>query len=97
MALRYSKGPAKDGSIGFTLNRSTIIPSIPIVRQITENKWWMGLQYLSLNYEEDEVVICATSDYSGWKYILARTIDPTIFLKRTYMGNNLVLEEEMIV
>jgi hypothetical protein len=106
MPIRFAKGPAADGSIGFNRNKTfinesddsifTSAPSqLPLVRQIGQDKWLYGLSHLHSNSYINQITVA--SDYSGWKYILARTTNKKTFLQQTFYTNNLMSSSIMII
>ncbi len=106
MPLRFAKGPAADGSIGFNRNRtffnesddsifSSAPPPLPLVRQIGEHKWIAGLNHLHNNSHINQISVA--SNYSGWEYILARGTNNKTFLQQTFYANNLVSSSIMII
>jgi hypothetical protein len=104
MPLRFAKGPATDGSIGFNRNRTFFNESddsifsstpLPLVRQIGEHKWIAGLNHLQNNPQINQISVA--SNYSGWEYILARGTNNKSFLQQTFSANNLVSSSIMII
>ena len=91
MPLRFAKGPAADGSIGFNRNTTFINESIP---EIPENKWLYALTRLQNNPHINHVIIAY--EYSS-KYILARGTTNNTFIQQTFYANNLVSSSIMII
>ena len=101
MPLRFAKGPATDGSIGFNRNRTLNNESdvsaspLPLVRQIGDHKWIIGLNHLQNNSHVNQISVA--SNYNGREYILARTTDNNTFLQQTFYDNNLISSSVMII
>jgi hypothetical protein len=100
MPLRFAKGPAPDGSIGFNRNKTlinesnySIFSSAP-VRQIPENKWLYALTQLQNNPHINHVILAY--EYSS-KYILTRGTTNNTFIQQTFYANNLVSSSIMII
>ncbi len=94
MAIRFAKGPAIDGSIGFNKPVTTAPPN-PFIRQIGEHKWLYGLTLLQNNTDINEITVA--SEYSGWKYILTRGDTNKTFIQQTFYANNLMSSTIMII
>jgi hypothetical protein len=67
--------------------RSITDQAMPLGRQIGEHHWWSGVAVLEANCSLKEILVC--THYSGWRYVLARTKNPNVFVKLTYYNDRL--------
>ena len=74
--------------------RSITNQAMPLGRQIGEHKWWSGVAVLQSTDRIKEILVC--THYSGWRYVLARTKNPNVFVKLTYYNNHLQPIERML-
>jgi hypothetical protein len=75
------------------INNQYESPLVPIVRQISELRWWGAVLYLDENPSEDSC--SASHNHNEWSWKLVRTSEKGVYLQNTYCNGKLVLSAEM--
>lgn len=80
-----------ENTFGISLNESSPIsnppPLIPLTRQIGESKWQYSGQMFIQNPALLELEVA--KHMSGWRYMLYRSDDKDVLIRRIFYGTNL--------
>jgi hypothetical protein len=69
------------------------VAPVPLVRQISELRWWGAVLYLDDNPNVDSC--SASHPHKEWSWMLARTPKKGVYLQNTYYNEKLVISGEM--
>jgi hypothetical protein len=69
------------------------LPAIPLIRSITEIRWWGGVLYLDEN--PDMLSVETSMPHGSWTWRLERTAEKFVYNQNTYFDGKLMMSSKM--